>query len=183
MTDSWNIATRHREAIEQIQNMRGWIVGSYSQVEFLMADAIVRSQTIKEYGHLSKAPTFNVTKRVRRFRELINTPGPMSVHAEALGAVVDAWESTEETRHFLVHGFAIFRWTQAGDMMMTFRRYMPELDEADPFREMHFRPETMQRLRDRITEDTSAAVEAFAQMHRTMGWVGPADMPMRGVRD
>lgn len=183
MTNSWEIATVHREAIEQIQNLRGWIVGSYSQVEFLMADAIIRSQSIEEYDHLSKAPTFNVTKRVKRFRILINTPGPMSAHADELGAVVDAWESTEDFRHFLVHGFAIFRWTQAGDMMMTFRRYMPELDENDPFREMHFRPETMRNLRDRIVADTHEAVAAFSRMHATMGWVGPADLPMRGLRD
>lgn len=182
MSDAFEIAQAHREAIERYQTLRGWIVGSYSQVEFLMADTIVRAQSIPDYDHLPKTPTFNVTKRVKRFRDLVESPGPISIHAEDLRGVVDRWERTEDIRHFLVHGFATFRWTRSGDMMMTFRRYMPDLDADDPFREMHFRLDTLQAFRDRIGTETNIAVGVFEQMHQTLGWVGPADMPMRGQR-
>ena len=169
MSGGSDIAPAHREAIEQFQNLRGWIVGCYSQVEFLMADTIVRAQALPAYDHLPKTPTFNVTKRVRRFRDLIDCPGPISPHAADLRKVVEEWEKAETLRHFLVHGFATFRWTRSGDMMMTFRRYMPDLDIDFDY--------------ERRGEVIDRAVSVFEQMHRTLGWIGPADGPIRGQRD
>lgn len=170
----------HKEAIERFQTLRGWIVGSYAQIEFMMADTIVRSQSLADYEHLPKTATFNVTKRAKRFRQLLESEGAIGQDRVALLDVLNRWEASEEIRHFLVHGFAIFRWTRAGDMLMTFRRYMPDLDETDPFREMHFRLDTLQRLRDQLAEEANQAVGLFEGMHDRLGWKGPADMPMRG---
>ena len=175
-------AQKHQDAIHQIQLDRGWIVGSYAQVEFMMADTIIRSQKLPEYDHLAKTPVFNVTKRVKRFKELVNSPGPINQDAEPLLAVVERWSASETVRHFLVHGFAIFRWTKVGDMLMTFRLYTPEIDAEEPFREMHFRPATMSQVRNDATTDANFAVAAFEALHQRLGWMGPADMPMRGQR-
>lgn len=172
----------HQNAIHRIQMERGWIVGCYAQIEFMMADTIIRSQRLPEYDHLAKTPVFNVTKRVKRFRELVNSPGPINQDAESLLAVVDRWNASETVRHFLVHGFAIFRWTRAGDMLMTFRLYTPEIDADDPFREMHFRLATMSQVRNEATTNANLAVAAFEALHQRLGWMGPADMPMRGQR-
>ena len=175
-----DIPSVHRDAIDQIQMDRGWIVSSYAQVELLMADAIVQVQNVSEYEHLPKTPPFNVTKRAKRFREIVEMPGPIALDRDLLLNVIDTWEATEEIRHFLVHGFAIFRFTEAGDMAMTFRRYMPDYDPIEPFREMHFRPATLTKIRHETTAAAAVAVAAFAIMHERMGWVGPADHPMRG---
>ena len=172
----------HQNAIHRIQMERGWIVGCYAQIEFMMADTIIRSQRLPEYDHLAKTPVFNVTKRVKRFRELVNSPGPINQDAGSLLAVVDRWNASETVRHFLVHGFAIFRWTRAGDMLMTFRLYTPEIDADDPFREMHFRLATMSQVRNEATTNANLAVAAFEALHQRLGWMGPADMPMRGQR-
>lgn len=172
----------HQNAMHQIQMERGWIVGSYAQVEFMMADTIIRSQKLPEYDHLAKTPVFNVTKRVKRFKELVNSPGPINQDAGPLLKVVERWSASETVRHFLVHGFAIFRWTRSGDMLMTFRLYTPEIDPDDPFREMHFRPATIRQMRHAATADANLAVAAFEALHQRLGWVGPADMPMRGLK-
>lgn len=178
-----SVSLAHQAAIHQFQQDRGWIVSGYASVELMMADLIVRSQSLPEYEHFPKTPPFNVTKRLKRFREIISADGPFAPDRTALLQIADVFTASEEVRHFLVHGMARFFWTSGGDMVMSFRRYMPDVFPDDPFREMHFRPAAIARVREEATVNATAAVTAFQALHDRLGWVSLSDTPMRGLKD
>lgn len=174
MTDTTFARDEHKQAIIEMQAHRGWIVNSFAQVEFMMADMVVRCRAFPEYAELSETLPYRLDTRVQRFEEIVEAPGPLEEYREELRKIVADFRESEPRRQFLVHGFASFNHTPHGDMAMRFDRYMPSRDEPERVQSMWFRPATLAELRQRATNAASFALDIFVMIHQRHGWVGLA---------
>jgi hypothetical protein len=162
----------HIAAINSLTNDRGWIVNCYAQVEFLIADLVVRCREFDEYAEFTATLPYKLAGRVRRFSRLLEASGPLDPFRDRLQTMLRNFMDSEERRQFLVHGFATFEWNRQGDMGMSFVRFMPEPD--DPFckRTMMFRPATLTDIRETLTAQTTDALDLMREIHSRFDWQG-----------
>jgi hypothetical protein len=162
----------HAAILHSMQQDRGWIVNSYAQVEYLMADTIVRCREFAVYDHLTRTMPYQTSQRATRFARLLEVEGPLSAQRDAFHAVIDHFNEWNERRQFLVHGFATFLWAQNGDAAMRFDRFMPSVEDQFGRRSMVFRPATLSEIRNRTTTEAQLASQTFVELHTRLGWVG-----------
>lgn len=162
----------HRGAIGAMTADRGWIVNAFAQVEYLLADTVVRCGSLPEYAEANTTLPYRLDQRVTRFADLIALDGPLADQRGAFEQVVVNFQAAEERRQFLVHGFASFHFTQAGDMAMRFDRFMPARDDPGRRRSMWFRPATLAAIRAEASSQTEDAIREFIALHERFGWVG-----------
>lgn len=173
MTDV-GVQEHHKAIIDQMQNDRGWIVNSFAQVEFLLADTVVRCRAFGDYAEMAAKIPYRLDQRVTRFEAMIEADGPLSENREALRTVVENFRSAEERRQFLVHGFCAFFHTPAGDTAMRFDRFMPTKDDDSAKKSMWFRPDTLKQIREQVVAETAFALDTFRAVHIRLGWGDPA---------
>ncbi len=171
-TENVQMAEDHLQAIDTMMAARGGIVNAYAQVEYLFADTVVRCAALEAYADIDTTLPYRLDQRVQRFKALLLAEGPLSERREGFERVIEDFQSAEERRQFLVHGFATFHFTPKGDMAMRFDRFMPSRDEPAGKRSMWFRPATLTRIRDETSANTQFALGQFAELHARLGWVG-----------
>jgi hypothetical protein len=102
--------------------LRGQIIGSYAQVEFLLADLAVRCSVRPEYHeHLRKFP-YKLESRLKAVRQLAELPGPIHFYRDELVPLIDQILKYEELRHFMAHGLLVIK-TQGPNHLLQFRLY------------------------------------------------------------
>ena len=163
---------QHVEAINGMIADRGWIVNAFAQVEYLLADTVVRCAALAEYSQVDTSLPYRLDKRVARFAALLPVEGPLAEQRGEFKQVVTDFQAAEERRQFLVHGFASFHFTPKGDMAMRFDRFMPTRDEPSRRRSMWFRPDTLSRIREEASVNATFALQEFVRLHQRLGWVG-----------
>lgn len=171
-TKNARMADDHLRAIDAMMAARGGIVNAYAQVEYLFADTVVRCAALEAYADLDTTLPYRLDQRVSRFQALLLAHGPLSEQQADFERVIADFQSAEERRQFLVHGFATFHFTPKGDMAMRFDRFMPSRDEPARRRSMWFRPATLTQIRDETSANTQFALGRFAELHTRLGWVG-----------
>lgn len=171
-TENVQMAGDHLRALDTMMAARGGIVNAYAQVEYLFADTVVRCAAIEAYAGIDTTLPYRLDQRVQRFQALLLAEGPLSRQREGFERVIADFQSAEERRQFLVHGFATFNFTPTGDMAMRFDRFMPSRNEPARRRSMWFRPATLIRIRDETSANTQFALRHFAELHARLGWVG-----------
>lgn len=161
----------HKAAISSMTSDRGWIVNAFAQVEYLLADTVVRCGELAIYAGADTSLPYRLDQRVGRFAALLPLPGPLGKQRAQFEQVLANFREAEERRQFLVHGFASFHFTRGGDMAMRFDRFMPARGEPSRRRSMWFRPNTLAEIRRVTSEQTSFALAEFIALHTRMGWV------------
>lgn len=163
---------RHVDAINRMISDRGWIVNAFAQVEYLLADTVVRCSTLDQYREVDTSLPYRLDQRVARFVALLPVAGPLADQRDEFERIVRDFEAAEERRQFLVHGFASFHFTPGGDMAMRFDRFMPARSEPSRRRSMWFRPETLARIKEEASASSTFALNEFVRLHKRLGWVG-----------
>jgi len=164
------VSEQHKAIIEQMQTDRGWIVNSFAQIEFLLADTIVRCREFPEYAELTAKMPYRLDQRVSRFADMVEADGPLSIERNALRQVVANFRGAEERRQFLVHGFCTFFHTPSGDTAMRFDRFMPAKDDDALKRSMWFRPKTLKEIREQVIAETAFGLDTLRLLHQQFGW-------------
>ena len=132
--------------VDEAVLIRGWCVQSFAQIEFLLA-ALIEGAGRKwpeAYGHLSEKMPFAAGKRPGRVRALLALEGPLKVHASEIELLMVDFDSFEEFRHLIVHGWADVLKTPSR-LMLRWRRYQPTA--ADPWNRVEMAT-TIETLRE-----------------------------------
>jgi hypothetical protein len=169
--DEKDFRERFAPIIEQMTCDRGWIVNCYAQVEFLIADIIVKSRKFPEYQHLIAGPVpFGINRRSEVIRKLCES-GPLHAHRDTVLPLVDRLLKLEETRHFFTHGFLSVHIERGGKRLgMHLRRYVPpKKGELETRSELLVFPEQMAEERRRWLVYAQTAVELLRKVYDELG--------------
>ncbi|MGR4862977.1 hypothetical protein [Caulobacter sp. LARHSG274] len=155
-----NLVQRFKPLIEECQQLRGWLINSFAQVEFLLGDIVCRAWELPEFVSLRRPIPMGVGNRLAALRELLEFGTSMDSFKGQIEIALTEFERFEEVRHFLTHGFCSFDVTGAGDAAMRFRRYIPpKKGGSSELLELYMLP---QELRDAAGQWTTFANDFVA---------------------
>jgi hypothetical protein len=140
-----------KSLVDEALFLRGRIVASYSQVEFLLADMSVK---------LDLRFPYLIKDRIKAVRRIAERDG-YEIYKEELDRVCAELLQYDELRTFMAHGFLTLTTDLKGNHQFEFLRYQREGDGK--FTLMSART-TVSRLREAahdITEYVGSAVELF----------------------
>lgn len=158
------------QAIEESAEHRGYIINSFAQVEFLLADFVVKCRRFAEYEELTRTLPYGVDKRVARVRRICAIQGaPVSPYADDIVPLLDRLRELEELRHFLSHGFCTFHFTPAGDIGSMFRRFVPTKENPLNVSSVTLRPHQLAEARARWIAFAEEALGTFRRVYDELG--------------
>jgi hypothetical protein len=170
----WEEKDLHERVLPIVEEMiaaRGWITNSYAQVEFLLADIIVKCRQFRENEDLNNLQLpFGIDGRVNRIRDLC-TRLPLNAHADNLLPLLDRLMELEDARHFFTHGFmSVHIEKGTGRVGMHLRRYVqPKRHSRETRAEMFVLPEQMSDGKTRWVIFAQTAVETFRRIYEQLG--------------
>jgi hypothetical protein len=116
-----------KRIVKQVNLLRGAYIGSYAQVEFLLADICVKAWELPAYKHLRAKFPYRAGSRVKAANALFGCAGPFAEYREEVRGLFDELLRFEEFRDFLAHGLLRID-TKRNDFSLHFRMYKPEKD-------------------------------------------------------
>lgn len=149
---------------------RGWIVNSYAQFENLLSDLVRLARQLPEYADL-QVP-YRTARRISCAREIFDREGPLKEFKDSIVPLVDQFESFEDARLLLVHGFTKVFHTPRNEVGFTFELFkIGEGGNATLHRKM-YRPAELESERERFVDFAQDALQRFREVHQQMGWIG-----------
>jgi hypothetical protein len=142
--------------VDEAVFLRGRIVASYSQVEFLLADMSVKLDL--KFPH-------PVKERIKAVKRIAERNG-YEVYRDDLDRVCDQLLRYEELRHFMAHGFMSLTTDEKNNHRFEFRLYRHEREGKFT---LDIRQTTVEHLRQAvgdITEYVSNALALFQRIYR-----------------
>lgn len=166
---------RKEEMLQEAMRARGWIINSYAQVEYLMADTVMRCRSMPEYSHLPQTVPYLPSKRAPRLQQMINAGGPLvGSDPTALQGVVDRFLEAEHHRHMLVHGFlSVECVTPLNIILYRFRKLEPTAGDDENVAMLLLEHEELMELERAAARDGQTAVGVFQEIHERLGWKAP----------
>lgn len=113
-----------KEIIKTAALLRGTIITSFAQVEFVLADFAVKCERFPEYKLLIKKFPYRLEDRIKAVQALIAAPGPLAAYREEIQLLINRILKFEEMRHFLAHGCLIVKVSGEGHLL-EYRMYRP----------------------------------------------------------
>lgn len=162
--------------IEECQRLRGWLVNSFAQVEFLLGDLPCRAWELPEYVHMRGPVSIVAKNRLAQTRSLLEAPGPLAAYATRLLPVLDRFERNDRARNFLAHGFCSFDVVpRTGEMAMRFRCYVPRKGGEPELLELYMLPNELAAAREQWVGIAEQVIEACHEIYLRFGLeaVGP----------
>jgi hypothetical protein len=112
------------EIIKQAAFLRGAIITSFAQVEFLLADLAVKCQRFPEYESMLAKFPYKLEDRMKAIQRLLEVPGPLAAYRKEAEPLIAKIIDYEELRHFLAHGLLMMK-TFEGGHILEYRMYRP----------------------------------------------------------
>jgi hypothetical protein len=106
----------HQNLIDEAIYLRGRIIASYAQVEFLLADLISK---------LEDRFAYRIESRIKGVRKIAEMPGYESYRYD-LNRLADELLIYDELRHFMAHGFMRAEVDKVGNHRFQLLRYTRE---------------------------------------------------------
>jgi hypothetical protein len=106
----------HKALVDEAIYLRGRIIGSYAQVEFLLADLISK---------LEDRFAYRIESRIKGVRNIAEMAG-YEVYRYDLNRLSDELLIYEELRHFKAHGFMRTEFDRGGNHRFELLRYTRE---------------------------------------------------------
>jgi hypothetical protein len=106
----------HRDLIDEAIYLRGRIISSYAQVEFLLADFVAKLED--RFAYL-------IDSRIKGVKKIAEMPG-YEVYKDELAKVCDELLIYDDLRHYMAHGFMRMDVDNAGEHRFEFLRYVRE---------------------------------------------------------
>jgi hypothetical protein len=164
-----NLASSHKTAemmtgptelqkslVDEAMFLRGRIVTSYSQVEFLLADISVKLDL--------KFP-YLVNDRIKAVKRIAERDGYES-YKEDLDRMCDELLRYDDLRRFMAHGFMSLMTDKKNNHQFEFRRYHREGDGKFTLMSAKTTVERLRQAVGDITEYVSNAVRLFEKIYR-----------------
>jgi hypothetical protein len=147
---------QQKSLVDEALYLRGRIVASYAQVEFLLADISVK---------LDLRFPYLIDARIKAVRRIAEREG-YGVYRDELGHVCDELLQYDEIRHFMTHGFLSLTTDRKGNHQFKFLRY--QRDGGGKFT-LQSGTTTIERLRqaaDDIGQYVSHVIRLFERIYR-----------------
>ena len=147
---------RQRSLVDEALYLRGRIVASYAQVEFLLADISVK---------LDLRFPYLIDARIKSVKRIAERKG-YEVYKDELDRVCEELLRYDDIRHFMTHGFLSLTTDRKGNHQFEFVRYQREGDGR--FTRLS-RTTTIERLgqaADDIGEYVSHVIRLFERIYR-----------------
>jgi hypothetical protein len=154
-----------KSLVTEATYLRGRILTSYAQIEFLLADLSVKLEL--------KFP-YLINDRIKAAKRIAERPGYES-YREVLHQVCDDLLQYDEIRNFMAHGFLMLTTDKKGNHEFDMRRY--QRDGEGKFSLIEIRTD-IPRLRataEHITQYVSNAVKLFSRIYLEKRLEHPAD--------
>jgi hypothetical protein len=145
-----------RSLVDEAMLLRGRIVASYSQVEFLLADISVK---------LDLRFPYLVKDRIKAVKRIAERNG-YEVYKEDLDRMCDELLRYEELRHFMAHGFMSLTTDKKDNHQFEFLRYQREGDGKFTLTSAQTTVAHLRQAAGDITEYVSNAVRLFERIYR-----------------
>jgi hypothetical protein len=108
------------DLLDRAAYLRGPYLTSYAQCEFLLADLSVKVDNRFRYA---------LDRRINAAKAMAEGSGPLNVYADEFLPLIENIGAWSERRHWLAHGFLIFRKDSvSGGYLFEFRRYVQQED-------------------------------------------------------
>ena len=160
-----------KQAINEGQLLRGWIVNSYAQIEFFLGDLIVRSLTLPEYAKLAQTLPHGAPGRIKRVRQILTQGGFFDKFSNEISEIIDEFSNHHETRNLLAHGFCEFHFTKKGDFGLQFRKWHRQEGRQDALLLRTFRLRDLEAQKIELTALAQRALLLFRRIHDSLGLV------------
>lgn len=158
------------DEIEEVVKARGWCVAGYSQVEFILADFVVKVSQIPEYAALAAPFPMNFSTRLARVRSIANKAGPISCFGSQLVSLTDAIEGWEQLRHFLTHGWMdVTVQKPENSITFRFRRWQPTKAEKTRVTMITCTLGQLQECGRELSLLADTAIQMFDDIYREFG--------------
>lgn len=115
-----------KQVIQQFAFLRGAFIGSYAQVEFLLADICVKAWPRPQYQHLRSKFPYQADSRVKAANALFESAGPLSKYLAEVDGLFEKLLRYEEFRDFLAHGLMRVEVEGKNKATIQLRMYRPE---------------------------------------------------------
>jgi hypothetical protein len=142
-----------KSLIDEATYLRGRIVTSYSQVEFLLADISVKPDL--KFPYLIK-------DRIKAVRGILERDG-YGVYKEDLAKACDELLQYDEMRNFMAHGFLTLTTDRNDNHQLEFRLYQREGQGTFNLVTIQTTVPFLRVAADQITEYVSHAVQLFGR--------------------
>jgi hypothetical protein len=106
----------HRDLIDEAIYLRGRIISSYAQVEFLLADFVAKLED--RFAYL-------IDSRIKGVKRIAEMPG-YEIYKDELAKVCDELLIYDDLRHYMAHGFMRMDVDNTGGHRFEFLRYVRE---------------------------------------------------------
>jgi hypothetical protein len=156
--------------VEEGQRFRGWIANSYSQIEFLLGDLIIRSRQFPQYQLQTQRLPNKVTSRIRAVSAMLEVEGPLSPFSNRLRDLIRKFELTHDVRNLLSHGFSIYNRNTAGESWFEFRKHHVEGTVEELLVIRNFRLSELEDEHRKFTELAQETMIEFRRIHDHFGW-------------
>jgi len=117
------ITSADKAVIGNAAALRGAIITSYAQVEYLLADIVLRCQPMAEYSTLPQTFPYKLETRIARVRDIVGMSGPLQKYKDEFEKVITELLKFEELRHFMAHGLLHVRASCVGDHILIYRMH------------------------------------------------------------
>src|ERR1700686_480845 len=153
------LTDEQKALVDECIYLRGRIITSYSQVEFILADISVILDL--------KFP-YLVSKRIKAAKEIADRPG-YEAYKDELHSVCDGLSEFDEMRVFMAHGWVSAELGKSGTNIIEFLRY--ERTGEGQFQLMRggTNIDRLRQAADDITEYTERTLRLFRKIYAEKG--------------
>jgi hypothetical protein len=163
------------DLMQEVHFLRGAIISSYAQVEFLLTDLNMRCRQLPAYAEIAAGFPYKLESKISRVKALITAPGPLNAYADDLQGLVDRISGYEESRHFIAHGqLRVPR--EATRRPVIFQMYRPgKKGEPEEHGEIRTDVDQLTNFAAEIAEYARQMVRLFERIYRELA-LGPVPL-------
>jgi hypothetical protein len=144
--------------VKELTHLRGRIITSYAQVEFLLADFSVKINVDFPY---------RIKDRIKAAKKIVERPEYASYREEMI-KICDKLLEYDEARHLMAHGMVKLTADPQGNHDIEFRLYRQTRKETFELVEVHSSVARMRAAADEITAYVGSAVDLFRRIYKEM---------------
>jgi len=164
-----------REVVDRINNVqqaRGWIISSYSQIEYFLGDIITKSMEMPEYADIDGRLPHGASKRIRRVRQILKKEGFYSQFSKEIAEVIDEFSAHQDVRNLLAHGYADVQHDANNNILCTFRKWHRNQENEDVELVETFFPIHLAYVSEQMKQLSQRSLTVFRATHDALGLVG-----------
>jgi hypothetical protein len=147
---------QQKSLVDEALYLRGRIVASYAQVEFLLADISVK---------LDLRFPYLIDARIKAVRRIAERDGYQS-YKDELDCVCEDLLRYDEIRHFMTHGFLSLTMDRKGNHQFEFLRYQRDGEGKFTLLSGKTSIERLRQAADDIGEYVSHVIRLFERIYR-----------------